>query len=784
MAASFGAASLRAGTAERCLLLFLTALAILVSAVQPTRAAAGDPVQRAPLQLMVNEVDKGIVVALLRGGEVLLDVDDLKTAGLGNLGGTPETIEGKAYLSLATLAPRLAVVLDQDNLTLRLTVDPKLLAASAIDLQPSFAPPNLEYRSAPGAFINYGVTGQRQQGVDSYTAFSEQGASLWGGFFDNNLSFATGTKPTRGTTSITIDDRTQLTRFVIGDSFAQLGALGGTSPIGGLSYSTQFGVNPYFVPFPGQNFAGIVNTPSTADIYVNGQLVRTINLPPGPFNLQNLPVTQGAGVTRVVIRNALGQVQELGAPFYQSTALLKEGLQQFTYNLGMERDFSAEGYGHYTRPAFLASHAYGLNDNVTPAFFFQADRHIVSGGSSLTLGSPWGQIAFLAAGSNDTTAGSGLSGSAQYSYTTLGLGTGLDLTYTSSRYATIAIPAGEDRPQVQATGFVSVPIDLVDLTLQYTHTHFRDAGRSDQASLTGTYQLSDRVGLAATVAQNRVLGQKVDTSLFVALTFSLGELRTGTLSVNHEQGVQQETAQIQQSLPLGPGWGYRAQLQQGQRSSQIADVQYQGKYGLYEAEYNHLANQDTERLSASGALLTIGGDVFATRAVNDSFALVRVADVKGVDTTLNGQKMGRTDRNGELLIPNMTSYLASRLAINDQQVPPNYIIEGTEEVVATGFRSGAIVDFPVHRQQALVGTIVIEEDGKTTVPAYGDLTVEAAGRQFTSPIGVEGEFYLDSVPSGSHPATVTYTEGECRFTLTAPETKESTVKLGRLMCRP
>jgi outer membrane usher protein len=763
----------------------LILLWLLACVAYPVRADDDAAVQRAPLQLFVNEVEKGPVVVLMRGAELLVAVDDLRQAGLTAIGGTPETIAGKPYLALATLAPRVTYVFDQDNLVLRLTVDPALLTPSRIDLQPQFAPPNLVYRSDPGGFVNYALTGQRSLGTNAYTAFTEQGASLWGGFFDNSLTDATGSKLTRSSTSFTMDDRTDLTRLVIGDSIAALGALGGTSPLGGISYSTQFAVNPYFVPFPGQTFAGIVNTPSTADIYVNGQLVRTINLPPGPFNLQNLPVSQGAGVTRVVIRNAFGQTQELGAPFYQSTALLKEGLQQFTYNLGMEHDLSASGFGHYVRPAFLASHAFGLTDQLTPGVFVEGDRHVVAGGPSLTLGSDLlGQLAVLAAGSRDSVAGAGWSSSLEYSYQTLGLGTGIDLTYTSSRYATISVPVGSDRPQALATGFFSVPFGLFDVTAQYTHEHLRDAGRSDQASLTGTYQLFDRVGVAATVAQNRVIGQPVDTSIFLSFNIALGDLTTGTLSVNHSNGVQQETAQVQQSLPLGPGWGYRAQLQGGQHATQIGDVQYQGQYGLYEAEYDHLARQDLERVSASGGVVAVGGDVYATRAVNDSFALIRVADVPGVDVRLNGQKMGKTNDDGELLVPNMTSYLASRLAIDDQQIPADYVIDGTERVVATGFRGAAIVAFPVHRQQALVGNVVIDTGGKPVVPAYGDLTVSAAGKDFTSPIGAAGEFYLDGVPPGDHPATVSYTDGDCRFTLNAPATKERMVKLGLLTCRP
>jgi outer membrane usher protein len=639
----------------RLLMLCLLLRALAPYGLPSAQAAEDDAVQRAPLQLMVNDADKGVVVVLLRGADILVALDDLAKAGLGNFGGTRETIAGKSYVTLGSLAPGVTYVLDQANLVLRLTIDPKLLTANQIDLQQQLAPTNLIYQSVPGAFLNYAFSGQNLQGQNSYTAFSEQGVSLGGGFFDNTLTAATGSHVSRPSTSLTFDDRDKLTRFVLGENTAILGSLGGTTPIGGVSYSTQFAVNPYFTPFPGQTFAGIVNTPSTADVYVNGQLVRTIQLPPGPFNLQNVPASTGAGVTRVVIRNALGQTQELGAPFYQSTTLLKEGLQQFTYNVGLEHDLSAQGFGHYVRPAFLASHSFGLTDELTPGAFLEADRHVMAAGPNLTIALPLGQLAILAAGSHDTAFGNGASGSLEYSYQSLEYSAGVDFTYTTSHYATLSAPGLVDRPLTNTSGFFSVPFGLLDITLQYSHAHFRDAGRNDQASLGATYQLSDRIALSAVASQSRFAQQPVNNALFFAVNFALGERSSGTVSANRARSVENETAQIQQSLPLGEGFGYRAQVQAGSHATQTADVQYQGPYGLYEAEYDHLDNQDTTRVNVGGGVVAVGGNVYATRAVNDSFALVRVADLKGVATSLNGQPIGKTDGAGEILIPNMTS---------------------------------------------------------------------------------------------------------------------------------
>src|SRR5437868_2091337 len=78
-------------------------LAFHVSA--PVTAAEPTNGQRAILQLIINEVDKGEVFAWLRSGDVLLRVQDLESAGIRNLAGTRESIGKHTYVPLSSLAP-------------------------------------------------------------------------------------------------------------------------------------------------------------------------------------------------------------------------------------------------------------------------------------------------------------------------------------------------------------------------------------------------------------------------------------------------------------------------------------------------------------------------------------------------------------------------------------------------------------------------------------------------------------------------------------------------------
>jgi len=118
--------------------------------------------------------------------------------------------------------------------------------------------------------------------------------------FAETFSISSGERLQNGTwarlmTNLTFDWRDKLTRIIAGDSTATSDALGGSLLMGGLSVTRTFALDPYFMMLPTRQLGGTLLTPSTVDVYVNGQLVRRETLPPGQFSLQNVPVTTGSG---------------------------------------------------------------------------------------------------------------------------------------------------------------------------------------------------------------------------------------------------------------------------------------------------------------------------------------------------------------------------------------------------------------------------------------------------------------------------------------------------------
>jgi outer membrane usher protein len=146
------------------------------------------------------------------------------------------------------------------------------------------------------------------------------------------------------------------------------------------------------------------------------------------------------------------------------------------------------------------------------------------------------------------------------------------------------------------------------------------------------------------------------------------------------------------------------------------------------------------------------------------------------------QEIGRTNRDGHLLIPDLISYSRNELTIADGDVPLSSAIESTERLVVPAYRGGAVVDFPVRSVRAIVGTIEVMTESGLTIPAFGELTVRSAGSSSSSPIGRQGEFYLENLPAGAHPATVEWNGHQCGFTLTVGSSSARQIDLGMVRC--
>lgn len=755
--------------------LFLLALPLLAA-----------PEQRALLDLVVNQLPHGTVQVVLREGDALVEAAALQRAGL-RFGGRREDRAGIEHVSLASLAPSIAWEVDEEALALRLTAEPALFETQVVDLRLG-PPPGIVYSADPSAFLNYAATSSNLETLD---IFGEAGVSLGNRLLAASFSQREGRGFLRHSTSLSLDDRERLRRIVIGDVFANTRSpLGGALPLAGVSVLKDLGLDPYLIRSPIPDVQGELLTPSTVEVYVNGLLVRRETLPPGRFELRDIPVATGRGEARVVIRDAFGRERVLSSPYYFAAGLLARGLSEYGYSLGWRRENEGVESFDYGAPAFLGRHRYGVHDRLTLGGTLEAAERLVSGGPSVAFRLPYGELE-LAAALSDEAGEEGSAGFAAYSFSGRRFGFGATLRRMSPRFANLGLPAALDRPLLERRLFFGLSAgQRLGWTLELGDQDFRDRPDRELVRLGANLRLTQRATLLLLATRQRQDGPPepgFGDQLALGLSYFLGRNTTGKLYGSAGDGEDRAGVEVQKSLPVGTGLGYRLTADRvADRREVTGEVQYQNSYGRYTLERLDVAGQEVTNLHAAGALVWIGGGAHLTRPVQDSYALIRVPGVPGVRGYLSNQEVGRTNRQGDLLVPNLLAYFGNRLSIADEDVPLEYTVAERERVVAPPIRGGALATFPVSRLRAARGTLVVLTGGpdqaRRQVPGAGRLVVTAGGVEIASPVGRAGEFYLENVPAGEHPAVLEWDGGACAFRLAMPAAAVPLVSLGEVAC--
>jgi outer membrane usher protein len=479
-------------------------------------------------------------------------------------------------------------------------------------------------------------------------------------------------------------------------------------------------------------------------------------------------------------------VREISQPFYLNTGLLEPGLSDYSYGLGLVRDYFGSASGSYGPPALSAFHRIGLAPWLTVGGRFEAERGLLSGGPEASIGFPLGELDMALAASGENGQG-GVASSLIYQFLVAGkYGFGFQTQWMSPYYATLNLRPSDNRALFQSDAAVSFNVGpYTSLELEYLFQNMRDhsAGESimHSALLSAIIRLSEKLNLLVSVTRAMPGNSQPVNDVFFGLSYMFGQTTVATGSYDHSHSGNLGVVSLQKALPLGPGYGYLFQAQDGISEQQNGFFQYQTDFGTYSADHVRTEGQSSSTLTIAGGLVAIGGRVFPTRAVQNGFALVRVPSVPNVACEWSNQVVAR-DGSGDCLIPNLLPYFGNQLGIFENDIPLNYSVGAVKKTIAVPYRGGAVVDFPVHKIQQLTGYVVVIAKGRPTIPANGEFTMYVDNHEITSPIGEKGEFYFEDIPPGSHRALVDYATGSCTFSVDVPKYEKSIVKIGTLTC--
>jgi outer membrane usher protein len=751
----------------------------------PAAAVPSSGSEAAPEELLV-QVDvnrQGLnetVIVLRRDARLYFAREDLERWRLKLPGVEPLMHNGQAYYPVDDV-PGASFVLDERHQTLAVTAGPEAFSQTSSALRGTLATDAV--LPQPGGFLNYALSASHTQADDTQNGVFE------GGFFSRYGVLTSGllapqldssSSWVRLDTTYTIDFPERLESLRLGDSVTRGGAWGLPVRFGGIQYGTKFGVQPGFIPFPVATALGRAALPSTVDVFINNALVTRREVPPGPFSIANIPVVTGAGDVQVVVRDLLGREQVYTQPFYGSTALFREGISDYSFELGALREQFGLQSSEYGEAIGVGTYRRGLTDTLTGELRAEAARSAKSAGASIAFlaGRLGVANASLAASSSPGDSGRLLGLGFERSTRTLSFGV---QTETSSRgFRQAGMLEGELPLKRRSIENLGLPFGAAG-TLSFTHATQEFYDRDDVEVSTLSYSLS--LGKFGQVSMSAIhsSGATGGDALFATLAVPLGgttSASAGFESTRPAGGRSDNlaTLAVQKSLPLGEGYGYRLQ----ERGENLyGSFALAGPVGTYEVEAVRPEAGDTAtRLSARGGLGSAGGHVFASREFTESFAVVKVADFPGVRVLQDHQVAARTDEDGYAVLPRLRAYDRNPIGIEQTDLPFDSRL-GSLQINATPYyRSGVYVEFPVRRIRAATLHVVLDDGSDLPSGALARI----AGRSEAFPVALHGEAYLEGLEEKSR-VVFSWKGQSCEIDLSLPKGDQPLPDLGTYVCK-
>jgi outer membrane usher protein len=740
------------------------------------RAEAADQILL--LEVVINGFDTGkIGEFVLRDGALFARREELTDLGFR----VPEDVTktGDGMVALSTL-PGLTSHLDQPTQTLIVTATAdRLLPQQLRTNAPAAGSYHVE--SGTGATLNYDLTGMYSSHNIAIGQLDLRIFSPWGVASSTALVYA-GESPSganmaiiRLDSSYVYSDPDAGRRYHLGDFIT--GGLTWTRPVrlGGAQITADFSMRPDLVTFPLPVVSGTVAVPSTVDVLVNSTKLLSQQVPPGPFQVSQIPVVSGAGTITMKVTNVLGQQITTVLPYYTSANLLAPGLQTYTVEIGRVRRNYGMVSNDYGNLAGFATYRRGIATNLTLETHAEGTAHqyMVGGGLVINL-FDFGVANVSAADS----AGAGKPG-AQISFGMQRLGRvfsfGANASFANHNFRDVAAMSGDPVPRRQISAnaglslgrYGSFGLAYADIDRDVTPepiSYFVPGSYAPSSSsvpggvtsfangvisftpamrthlLTASYSAQAHgIALYASGFHDLVHNGS-GTGILFGITIPLGARSSISAAADFASANSQQI-QAQQSVVSIGDWGYQAYANRDNSDHEFGELQYKSPWSLVSVGADHIDQQTTFRTEAQGAFSFVDGSLFASNTINDSFAIVDTNGMPGVHVLEENRPIGITGSDGKLLVPDLRSFDTNHLAIDPTDVPVDAVVPYVSRDVRPQDRSGAVVKFPIHASHGAL-LVLVDKSGKP-LPLGSSATLQASGA--TVPVGYDGEAFVEDL---------------------------------------
>ena len=787
------------GGLARLALALVLALAMPSAFAQADSTSASAPAAQGrhaprlvPLEVIVNGAKTGTWLLVEKDGALYAPQDAFEEWRVQRpMSADTIQFRGATFWPLAEV-PGFKAKIDYSQQLVELAFSPQAFAQLRIS-------PALSKRPVPGAvlpsvFFNYeaNVSDTHSKGaaeLKDMGVLTEAGVSnSWGVLTSSGLAQNLAADPQlpsrkfiRLETTFTKDFPDQNRTLRLGDTTTRAAMWGREVYFGGFRLGTNFALTPGFVSQPLPALTGLSAAPSTVELYVNDVLRQVSNVPTGPFAIDNLPVLTGNGEARLVVKDLLGRETVIVQSFFTSADLLAPGLNDWSVEGGRVREDLGVDSDHYGDAFASTTWRHGFTNSVTLESRAEATPHfaLVGGGivSTLPFGPMVGKFSLVASTDHGRSGGLWFAG---LDYSGNRLSVSLQAQGGSHDFRQLGQdPTIEPTPRLQVAGNLSYYTDNLG-TFGLGFASIRNYDTESVTTLSANYAM--RVGKSGTLSAvaSRALNGATGNSFGLNFIMPLDQYRVASTTFNARQGGQTDAYATVSGTPAPDshvGWRVLAGQLQNHGHAE-GGLYYFGDHGDRTIDAVTTAQQSTVRLGANGGFVFTDGKLFASRKIDESFAVAEVPGYADIGIGLGSNVLAHTDQDGVALVPRLLPYNNNAVRIDPKELPVSAEIDTIEINAVPSYRGGVLVKFPVRGGRGALLTIKLD-DGNLAPPGA---VVHIEGDKEEFYVARRGETYVTGLADGSH-LVLRHDGSECRFEVKLPPPDKDVIpRVGPLLC--
>ena len=260
---------------------------------------------------------------------------------------------------------------------------------------------------------------------------------------------------------------------------------------------------------------------------------------------------------------------------------------------------------------------------------------------------------------------------------------------------------------------------------------------------------------------NKQFGQSKDYSIGLNIIVPFSNARAIAMTSNRDmQGKVHSNVEMNQAIVNGNGLGYRIQVSDDPAQQVLARITANTPFNSVALDTSHTSF----RLSTTGSLGMLGGLSFASQNIgHGSFAVIKVADEPNIDVYQSNRKITSTNSNGLAFLPNVIPYQHNKISIRPENLPLDFDVNETSQLVTPFARSGLFIALDVKKNNNRLVRL-LKADG-SVMPMGSKVHVLTSNADFV--VAKRGEVYLTGL-SSDNSLLVSFEKGTCSTNITIP----------------